>query len=81
MRKLRIANVAVLFIMILVMVLVDCEMVKPTHTTNFKFRLKSQSVEPVSIHTRLARKLESVDYVVLPGNYLGILASSSVSSL
>ncbi|PKL13998.1 MAG: hypothetical protein CVV52_03605 [Spirochaetae bacterium HGW-Spirochaetae-8] len=65
MKKLRMAHVAVLFIMILVMILVDCEMVRPAHTTNFKFKFKSQAPEPASKSFIAVGSLECTDYRVL----------------
>ncbi len=79
MRKLRIANVAVLFIMILVMVLVNCEMVKLSNSTNVKFRLKSQVPETRSIHSILART-EYRDFEILFGNSWEALAPSCMNS-
>ena len=76
MRKLRIANVAVLLIMILVMVLVDCEMVKPTSTTTFKLRLKAQSPEPASTLSIPAYIEKRVGFPVSPRDDWGALAPS-----
>jgi hypothetical protein len=80
MRKLRIANVAVLFIMILVMVLVNCEMVKLTDSTNVKFRLKSQVPGTRSIHSILASRAACRDFGVLPKNSWEALAPSYMNS-
>ena len=79
MRKLRLANIAVLFIMILVMVLVNCEKVKFTDSTNVKFRFKSQMPEIKSIHSILASRAEYRDFEVRFGNSWEDLAPNCMS--